>query len=445
MMIFKKALPRRTFLKTAGATVALPMLGSMMPALARPADATRATRLSFVYMPNGSIMSQWTPKGEGRAYELSPILKPLAPLKDRLLVISGLHNRPAEPLPGESAGGHARPAASYLTGIHLGKTGELGVSADQIAARELGKATQLASLELSLDQRAMVGSNDNADSDAYLNSLSWRSGKTPQPVETNPRAVFERLFGQSESTSAADRKRLIQQNRSILDAMTGDIKRLMNQVSTSDQSQVEEYLDSVREVERGIARAEQTTARELPVVQRPAGIPERYDDYARLMFDLQVLAFRTDMTRVTTFMLGIEKSDRIYREIGVDEAHHALSHHNGNTDMISKMVRIGTFHSEMFQYYLDKLQATPDGDGSLLDHSLVVYGSSMGDGSMHSPKNLPALLAGGGYGQVKGGRHLVFPMDTPHTNFLLTVLNLAGVSQEKFGDSSNKLDLLSLA
>ena len=447
MMIFKKAIPRRTFLRGVGATLALPLLDGMVPAFATTLDneTKQSLRLSFVYVPNGSIMDQWTPVAEGPDFEFTPILKPLAPFRDQLLVLSGLHNRPAEPLPGESAGGHARPAASYLTGIHLGKTGQLGTSVDQIAAKELGKHTQLASLELSLDRRALVGGNDNADSDAYVNTLSWRSAETPLPVETNPRALFERLFGRTDTTNPAVRRRLIQRDRSILDSVTEDVARMLQGVGPSDRTKLNEYLDSVRDVERSIQKAEEQISREMPVLQRPAGIPDSYDDYADLMFNLQMLAYRTDLTRVVTFMLGIEKSDRIYREIQIDEAHHALSHHNGNPDMVAKMIQIGTYHSKLFANFLEKLRSTPDGDGSLLDHSIIVYGGSMGNGSMHSPKNLPTVLVGGGAGQLKGGRHLRFPMDTPHTNLFLTVLDMMGVPVESFGDSTGKLEYLSVA
>lgn len=446
MMIFKKAIPRRTFLRGLGATVALPLLDGMVPAFASSLDSTSTppVRLSIVYMPNGSIMDKWTPAAEGSAFQFSPILEPLAPFRDRLLVLSGLHNRPAEPLPGETAGGHARPAASYLTGVHLGKSEELGISVDQIAAKELGKNTPLPSLELSLDQRALVGGNDNADSDAYLNTLSWRGAKTPVPVENNPRAMFERLFGATDTSNPAVRRRLLQRNRSILDSVTEEVSGLVRGVGPGDRAKLTDYLDSVRDVERSIQKAEELASRELPVVKRPAGIPDKYDEYAQLMFDLLILAYRSDLTRVSSLMLGIEKSDRIYREIGIDEAHHALSHHNGNTDMVGKMVQIGAFHSRMFAYYLDKMRSTPDGDGSLLDHSVILYGSSMGDGSMHSPKNLPTLLAGGASGQLKGGRHLRYDADTPHTNLLLSVLELVGVRVDKFGDSTSKLEQLSL-
>ena len=445
MMIFKKAVPRRTFLRGLGTTLALPLLDGMVPAFAGALDtaAKPATRLTYLYVPNGIIMDKWTPAKEGAGFEMTPTLEPLAPFRDRFLVLSGLSNKEAESRKGESTGPHARAGATFLTGIHLTPGAELSVSVDQIAARELGKQTQLASLELTLESGETGGGGDGADADSYLNTISWCSPTTPLPTENNPRAVFERLFGESQSTDPAERRRRIQRDRSILDSVSQELGRLVGEIGPSDRAKLSEYLDGIRDVERRIQKAEQSS-RELPVLERPAGIPATYDEYAKLMFDLQVLAYRTDMTRVITMCLAREKSERAYREIGLEEGHHALTHHGYDKSMMAKVAQINTYHIKMLSYFLEKLQATPDGDGSLLDHTMIFYASSLSDGNVHSPKNLPVLLAGGQGVQIKGGRHVTCSKDTPLTNLFLAMLDKAGVPVDHFGDSTGELDLLAL-
>ncbi len=449
MMNFKKAIPRRTFLKGAGITLALPLLDSMSPAFAGALDSSAkpAVRLSIIYVPNGRIMNQWTPKAEGAAFEMTPILEPLTPYRDRLLVLTGLSNKPAESLKGESTGPHARAGGTFLTGIHVKPGNELGISVDQIAARELGKHTQLASLELTLESGETGAGADGADTEAYLNTISWRSPTTPLPVENNPRAVFERLFGESDTNDPAERLRRARKDRSILDSVAEDVARLLGRVGPGDRAKLSEYLDGIRDVERRIERVEEantSSSRALPVIARPAGMPANYEEHAKLMFDLQTLAWQTDMTRVTTFSLAREKSERSYREIGIDEGHHALTHHGGDASMIARVVRINTYQNQMFAYFLGKLQATPDGDGSLLDHSVIMFASSLSDGNGHDPMNLPVLLVGGGAGQIKGGRHIRYAKDTPLANLFLTMLDISGVPVDHFGDSSGKLELLSV-
>jgi hypothetical protein len=447
MMIFKKAIARRTFLKGAGTALALPILDSMVPAFAGPMDtaAKPASRLSYVYVPNGRIMNKWTPQTEGAAFEITPTLEPLTAFRDRMVVISGLASREAEPRVGEPVGNHALANAVWLTGVHPKGKGQLGISVDQIAAKEMGKDTHLASLELSLDTPEIVGGGDGPDSDAYLNTLSWRSPTTPLPVENNPRAVFERLFGEGDNTDPAVRLRRIKKEHSILDAVSQQVSELIGGVGASDRAKLSEYLESVRDVEERIQRDEKQTAstKELPVLERPAGIPDTYEKYCKLMFDLQVLAHQTDMTRVITFTMAREKSERAYREIGISEGHHALSHHNGDAGMIAKVTQIDLYQSKLFAYFLEKMKATKDGDGSLLDHSTIMFGSALSDGHMHRPNNLPIVLVGGG-GGLKGGRHLRFPQETPLANLHLAMLDKAGVPVDHLGDSTGKLDLLAV-
>ncbi len=449
MMVFKKVIPRRTFLRGAGATLALPLLDGMVPAFAGALDATAkpAVRLSIVFVPNGRIMDHWSPKEEGAAFKLPSILEPLAAFQDRLLVLSELSSMPNEQLLrsiGLDAGPHSTASGIFLTGVYPKPNGQAGISVDQIAAKELGKYTQLASLELSLESGETGGGGDGADSDAYLNTMSWRSATTPLPVENNPRSVFERLFGDSDSTDPAERLRRMQQDRSILDIVTGQVSRLATGLGPSDRAKLTEYLDAIRDVERRIHRAEKTNPRELPVMERPAGIPADYEEHARLMFDLQVLAYQSDMTRVITFAMAREKSERAYREIGLEEGHHALTHHGYNAAMMAKCVQLETYQSRQFAYFLEKMQSTPDGDGSLLDHSVILFASSISDGHAHFRGNLPVVMAGGGAGQIKGGRHIRYAKETPLANLFLTVLDMTGVRVENFGDSTGKLEMLSV-
>jgi hypothetical protein len=449
MMIFKKAIPRRTFLRGVGTTLALPFLDSMVPAFAASgADAKPATRLSFIYGPNGRIMNQWTPQTEGLAYEMTPTLEPLSQFRDRMLVLSGLNIKAADAVGNEPGGNHARPCAAYLTGIHPRPGGAMGISADQVAAREFGKVTQIASLELALDPSDVLGAADGAYSDAYTKTVCWRSATTPLPMENNPRKVFERLLGESDSSDPAARLARIRSNRSILDSVIGEASQLLDGGSSADRAKLSEYLDSVRDIERRIQLAEQQASRELPEMARPEGIPATFIDHAKLMFDLQVLAYQGDLTRVVTFMLGRELTDRPYREIGISDGHHALSHHAGHQDAIEQQAQIDVYQSKVFAYFIEKLAATSDGNGSLLDHSIILYGSGMSDGNLHTHNDVPTLLIGGGEGKIKGGRHVRYP-GLPLSNLLLSLMDMASVPidgylDSKYSDATGKLELLSL-
>ena len=450
MMIFKKAIPRRTFLRGVGTTLALPMLDSMVPALAAKGNtaAQQPVRLTFTYGPNGRIMNKWTPAKEGAAFELTPTLEPLAPFRDRLLVLSGLNIKAADPIGNEPGGVHARPCAAFLTGIHPKPGGAMGISADQLAARELGKQTQLGSLELAMDSADILGAADGAYSDAYTKTISWRSPTTPLPTENNPRKVFERLLGESANTDPAERLRRIQKKHSILDFVSRDVASLLRDVGPSDRAKLTEYLDATRDIERRIQIAEQQASRKLPEMERPAGVPSTYSEHAKLMFDLQVLAYQGDLTRVVTFMLGRESGDRAYREIGIGDGHHSLSHHSGNAEAIRLCSQVDAFHSKMFAYFLEKMQSTPDGDGSLLDHSIIVYGSALSDGNAHVHNDVPMLLLGGGTSRIQGGRHIRYP-GYPMSNLLLTILDRAGIPADgyldsKYSDATGKLDIVSM-
>jgi hypothetical protein len=389
-------------------------------------------------------MDQWTPAADGKAFEFTPILRPLEPFRDRLVVITGLDNAPALALQGEPAGGHGRIGGAFLTGVHAkpteGADFRAGVSIDQIAASHLGQETQLASLELGLESTDLAGACDVGFSCAYVNTLCWRSPTTPLPMENNPRAVFERLFGDSSSTDPAARRVRLQRDRSILDSVTDKVADLERIVGPGDRMKLDEYLDAVRDVERRIEKAEAQSARELPPLDAPSGnIPATFEEYARLMFDLQVLAYQSDLTRVITFMIGKELSARTYPELGVPDPHHPLSHHQNDPAKLAKLTRINVFHLGLFTYYLEKLRSTPDGDSNLLDQLLLVYGSGMGDSNLHDPRDLPILLAGGGTGRLEGGRHLRYAKGTPLTNMYLTVLNKLGVPVERIGDSTGAI------
>lgn len=442
MLIFKKSIPRRTFLQGLGATVALPMLDAMTPALAAGTQAPK--RFSLVYAPNGMNMDYWTPAATGKAFEVSPILKPVAAFRDQMLLISGLNNSAGDALPGEGESApHERAGGVFLTGVHPKREGNTGISLDQIIAQQLGKQTQLSSLELGLHNTDTVGNCEKGWSCAYRMTMSWRTPTTPLPIEYRPRAVFERLFGDSSSTDPKVRLARIRKEKSLLDSVTEATARMMRTVGAEDRSRLTEYLDGMRDVERRIQMAEQQTSREIPSVERPSGIPAQFADHVKLMFDLQLLAFQTDMTRVITFMMGPEQSNRTFQEIGIADVHHSLSHHQNDPEKLEKIFRINTYHSELFAYYLDKLRATPDVDGSLLDNMIVMYGSSMSDGNDHLLQNLPLVLIGGGSGKLKGGQHLRFPDETPVSNLYLTLLDKLDVPVEKFGDSTGQINLLS--
>jgi hypothetical protein len=450
MIITKKSLPRRTFLRGLGVAVGVPLLDSMVPALSKAADAVKpATRLAFIYVPNGVMMDFWTPSEVGTAFQFTPTLEPLVPFRDRLLVLTGLAHMEALALPGENGGDHARASSSFLTGVHARKTegAEIlaGISVDQIAGRVLGKYTQLASLELALDATETIGECESGYSCAYTNTLSWRTPTTPVPMEHHPRAVFENLFGDSTSTDPKARAAEIKSDHSILDFVAQGVNNLVRKVSPSDRSKIDDYLDAIRDVERRIQLAERQPKRELPVIDRPVGIPATYKEHAMLMYDLQVLAFQCDLTRVITFMTGHEQTNRAYPEIGIPDSHHPLSHHGGNAEKKAKLVQINLYHTKLLSYFLEKLRSTPDGDGSLLDHSIVLYGSGLSDGNMHTHDNLPMLLAGGGSGQIKGGRHIRYPEKTPMRNLYGTLLHMVDVPWDDSQNGGEKLEPLSIA
>jgi hypothetical protein len=449
MIVTGRHLPRRTFLRGMGAVIALPALDAMTPAFASgfmSAQATGSTkRLAFTYVPNGIMMADWTPAAEGAEFELPRILAPITPLRDEVLVLSGLSHKNGMAL-GDGAGDHARAAASYLTGVHPRKTAgadiQNGISVDQIAAQHVGDQTRLRSLELGCDDSRTIGNCDSGYSCAYTNSLAWRGPATPLPPETNPRLVFERLFGDIDTSLPAEvRKRRLLHRRSILDLVTDRTARLMGELGPTDRQKLDDYLSSVRDIELRIQKAETDFTGVLPDIEKPTGIPVEYADYVKLMFDLQIVAFQTDSTRVVTMMMGREGSGRTYPEIGVPDPHHPLTHHRGNAEWIEKVKKINTLHMELFAGFLKKLKETPDGDGTLFDHSLVVYGSGLSDGNRHTHNDLPVLVAGRG-GNFRLGRHLVYPIDTPMTNFYLTLLDRMGVHEDQIGDSTGRIEHL---
>jgi len=445
MMIFRKKLPRRTFLRGAGATIALPLLDAMLPALAQAKTRMAAPRrFSIVYAPNGMHMERWTPAGTGKDFKLSPLLEPLAPYREQLQVLTGLSNSAGDALPGEGElAPHERAGGVFLTGVHPLREGRTGVSIDQIIAQELGKQTQLASLELGLHSKDVVGNCEKGWSCAYMSTLSWRTPTTPLPIEYRPREVFERLFGDSNSTAPEIRLSRIKKDKSILDSVTGAASRMLNTLGHGDKSRLAEYLDSMRDVERRIQMAEQQSSREIPDVARPdGGVPVIFEDHIKMMFDLQVLAFQTDMTRMTTFMMGHAQSNRTFGEIGIPDVHHSLSHHRHDPEKLEKIYRINLYHTQLLTYYLDKLKNTADVDGTLLDNMMIMYGSDMSDGNAHSLHNLPVSLIGGGAGQIRGSHHVRYPKDTPVANLYMTILAKLDIPVERFGDSTGQLDLL---
>jgi len=440
-MITKMALPRRTFLRGIGASLALPLLDAMVPsmtALAKtPAEPVR--RLGFVYIPMGCDISRWTPAGDGKLGELSHALQSLAPVVDQLTVISNLELKNAYP------GTHATSNAAFLSAAKAKWTEStdyhLGTTADQIAAQQIGHETVLPSLELAMDLLQTVGQCDNGYACVYQNNLSWSSPTTPLPAEAHPRVVFERLFG--EGGSAADRRAALKRRASLLDWVRDDISRLQKSLGPDDRARVGQYLDSIREVERRIQKAESDTGDDhLPDLDRPVGVPASYAEHAKLMFDLQVLALQGDVTRVITFQLARETSNRTYPEIGVPDPHHPLSHHGNDPEKIARMAKINQFHVSLFAYFLEKLKATREGDGTLLDHSLYLYGSGIGNPNVHDHSNLPILVAGGSATGMKGGRHIKYAKPTPLANLHLTLLDKVGVHLDSFADSQGKVDEL---
>jgi len=443
MAFLSKSLPRRTVLRGLGAAMALPFLDAMLPAfsLRGLAAARPVHRFQTFYVPNGMAMEYWLPKGEGAAFELSPILEPLAPFRQQMLVLSGLKANWNYI--------HAGASGSFLTGTARGGRNEIeiiaDVSVDQLLARHFAGETQVASLELSMDAPANAGACTGILSCVYTHTLSWRSPTQPLPMEWNPRAVFERLFGDSGSTNRAARDARLRQHKSILDSVTEKLASLKRELGPQDQTKVDQYADAVRDVERRIEKAEQQSSLELPVLEQPQGAPPVFEDHLALMLDLQLLAFQSDLTRVISFMLGKEQSARPYPQIGVPEAHHPLSHHNDVPELIAHMSKINRYHTQLFSKYLEKLRATPDGDGSLLDHTTILYGSGISNSTRHSGDNLPLLVMGGGAGTLKGGRHLTYSGKPTMANLLVTLMDKMDVPVERIGGSTGKLPLDTLS
>jgi hypothetical protein len=423
--ITKRSLPRRTVLRGLGATIALPLLDAMVPSFTATVKtaAKPIKRFGAVYVPNGMSMNYWTPAKVGKDFEFMPINQPLAPFKNQLIMISGLK------LPWDAP----HPSAPFLSGA-VGNRGEnniaCGVSMDQIVAKEFGRETQLASLELAIESVGNTGQCSGGYSCVYSNTISWRDPTTPLPMENNPRVVFERMFGDTTSTNAAARRARLEEDKSVLDAVLESLTGLKRKIGPADRNRIEQYLDGVRDVERRVQNAEQQANKELPVVEKPAGIPPSYGDHARLIFDLQLLAYQTDLTRVTTFMMGREQSSLTYSEIGVPDSHHPLSHHAHDPGRMLTMSQINTYHCQLFADYVAKLQATPDGDGTLLDHVMILYGSGLSDSMDHIKDNLPLVLVGGGETKVP-----------PLSDLCLTLMDKLGVHVDKLGDSDGPLNI----
>ncbi len=447
MIITRKHLSRRTFLRGAGALIGLPFLEAMTPALGR-ARGTAARvpplRLGFVYVPNGMVMADWTPAATGREFALTPILRPLEPFREHTLVLSGLMCRNAYAL-GDGPGDHARASASFLTGAHPRESGSdiyAGVSADQIAAQAIGQRTRLRSLELGLEDTRMVGLCDGRYSCAYTSSISWRTPTTPLAPLTNPRHVFERLFGNADPTlDAATAARRARYRRSILDGAVEDARRLTSSVGPADRRTLDEYLTSIREVERGIQRFQRADRGPRPGMERPSGTPADYAEHARLMFELLALAFQADLTRVSTLMVGRESSIRSYDQIGIPESHHQLSHHRNDPANLAKLTRIQTYHMGLFARFVARLHATREGDATLLDRCLIVYGAGIADSNRHTHERLPVLVVGKGNGSLQTGRHIDYRENTPVTNLHLALLDRLNVRPGRLGDSTGLLEI----
>jgi hypothetical protein len=448
MIVFKKAIPRRAVLRGIGATLALPLLDSMVPAFSAFAatSAKPVNRFGVVYVPNGMIMQNYLPTTEGAAYELTPTLSALAPFRDQVQVLSGLNCIPTAGRPG---GAHAKASTRFLTDISPPTSEtwlDAGISMDQILAQETGKHTQLASLELAIESGETAGACDTGYACPYTNTISWKSANTPLPTQNNPRLIFERLFGDSTSTDPKERLSRMRQQQSVLDSVTQEVARLGGSLPQSDRTKLTEYLDAIRGVERRIQIAEEQGNQQVPLINHPVGIPADWETHVKLMFDLQVLAYQTDLTRVITMMLGHEHSGMTYPQIGVPDAHHPISHHQREPEKLAKVSKINAYHVKMFAYLLEKLRATPDGDGTLLDHMTLIYGAGIADSNSHAPVNIPIVLAGGGAGNFKGGRHTHFK-DMPLANLHLTLLDQLGVRIDKIGDSTGRVDpqMLSLS
>jgi|SRR5579871_2155074 len=441
MIITRKALSRRAMLRGMGAAIALPLIDSMTPALSAAVPAVN--RFGVVYVPNGMIMENYLPKKEGPDYEITPTLSALEPFRDQFQILSGLN---CIPTPGRPGGAHAKATTRFLTDISPPTSEtwlDAGISVDQILAQELGKSTQLASLELAIESGETAGSCDTGYACPYTNTLSWKGPATPLPTQNNPRLIFERLFGDSSSTDPKERLGRMREQKSILDSVTAEVSHLEGSLPQSDRTKLTEYLDAVRGVERRIQIAEREN-QQVPLVEHPAGIPANWEDHVKLIFDLMVLAYQTDLTRVITFMFGHEQSGMTYPQIGVPDAHHPISHHQREPEKVAKTAKINAYHVKMFAYLMDKLRNTPDGDGKLLDHVTLIYGAGIADSNSHAPVNIPFLLAGGGAGHLKGGRHTNMK-GTPLANLHLTLMDQFGVKWERIGDSNGRVDPAMLA
>jgi hypothetical protein len=439
MFITRKALPRRTFLRAMGTAVALPMLDAMVPALSARA-LTPTPRLGFVYIANGVIQNQWIPATTGTGFELPAILQPFINVRDQITVLSGLSHLQADTF-GDGTGDHPRASAVWLTGVHAydrtqpGVDVRLATTADQLAAAHIGATSRVPSLELSVDYPTQ-GACDSGDC-FYVNTVSWRNPTTPNPTESHPRLVFDRLFGDGGSADA--RQARSRRESSILDSLRAEVSRVTSGLGATDRTKLGEYLDSIRETERRIQNSEGQSTLSIDLPERPTDIPDTFEAHTTLMFDLQALAFQADITRVFSMIMSRELSSRTFASIGVPDQHHAVSHHRNDPELIGKKARIDAHHAQLFAGFLERLQATPDGDGSLLDHSLILYGGGMGDGNLHRHSNLPCLLAGKLGGQFTAGRHVKYPLDTPMANLLLTILDKVGVPTERLGDSTGQL------
>ena len=441
MIITNRVVSRRTVLRGLGAMLALPVLDAMVPALSAlgKTPAKPINRLGVMYIPNGMIMNKWTPLLDGAAFELTPTLSSLAPYRDQLLVLSNLA---CVPTPGRPGGAHAKASTRFLTDISPPTSEtwlDAGISMDQILAQETGKHTQLASLELAIENGETAGACDVGFACAYTNTISWKSANTPLATQNNPRAVFERLFGDTGNTDPKMRLTRIRQQRSVLDSVTKEVTRLQGSLGPGDRLKLVEYLESIRDVERRIQLAEEQNDQDLPVIDHPAGIPATYDEHVKLMCDLQVLAYQCDLTRVITLMLGREFSGVTYPQVGVPDAHHPVTHHAGEAEKIAKVEKINAYHVTQFAYLLNRMRSTPDGDGTLLDHATLMYGTGIGECNAHDPRSIPLVLAGGGAGTLKGGRHIRYPKETPLANLHLTLLENFGVKRDRIGDSTGRL------
>jgi len=442
MVITKLALPRRTFLRGVGATMALPLLDAMVPAM--KAASPSVPRFAPIYIGNGANMFEWTPATEGVGFELSPSLQPLAPFRDQMMVLTGLDNFPATDQ-GDVGGQHPRAAPAFMSCMHPkateGSDVEAGTTIDQIIAERICRDTKLPSLEVSVDRNDVVGACDHGYACAYMNSLSWKTPTTPLPMETNPRFVFERLFG--VGATPEERAARVNEDRSILDRLSEQIAKLNGRLGTRDRTKLGEYFDAVRDLEQRIAKAESYNS-DFSVPEQPVGVPPTFREYVELMFDLQVLAFQADITRVSTFMMCRENINRSYPEIGLPEAHHSMSHHGNNPEKMKNFAKLNHYHVDTMSYFLKKLASVPDGDGTLLDSTVVLYGHGMSDANVHNNYNVPLVLVGGKTLQLKGNRHVKFAKGTPLANMMLGLMDRYGVQSEKFGDSTAEIDLLTL-